>query len=188
MWNLGQYTYSITVEDSCGNTASDEVVVTIEDTTSPVLGKGVYSKVGQTITWSAVDNNPGTYIISRNGDTIFSGNWVSGGLISINAEIPETGDFNYIIVVKDSSGNIASNEVIISSVLPSSVTTSVSQTTSSQEENQIIAQVIVVLSFFALVFFGLYYLLVSLKGDEKKKKIIASKVESKEIKISSRKY
>ena len=109
---LGQYNYSIVVEDLSGNIAEDSLIVTIEDTTIPTV-RGLYADNGLVINWTATDRNPSTYIIYKDGEEISSGNWVSDGLISINIELPETGSYNYTIVFRDTSENICSSSVIV---------------------------------------------------------------------------
>ena len=111
-WNLGQYIYKIIVRDLYGNIASDEVIVTIQDTISPVLRWGIHSYDSQTINWTATDNNPASYAIYKNGEIVLSGNWTSGELISIKeVEVPKEGFYNYAIVVVDTSGNSISDGI-----------------------------------------------------------------------------
>ncbi len=111
--SLGQYNYSIVVKDSAGKTASDSCLVIIEDTTIPVLHGNYLNDTG-IITWSAYDKNPESYDIYKGGELVSSGSWVSGGDISIVADIPDEGFYNYTIVIRDSSGNVNSNSIIIS--------------------------------------------------------------------------
>ena len=107
---LGQYNYTIVVEDLSGNRAMDTSVITIEDTISPLVSLN-YSN--DTIVWTAEDRNPDSYSIYENGMSIFSGNWVSGGEISIIATPEEQNSLNYTSIIQDTSGNSESNTIII---------------------------------------------------------------------------
>ena len=114
----GIYAYVCTVNDTDGQEASDTVVVTVTDSVTPVLNSPAdvsYSMgaTGNSITWTATDNNPGTYEILENGIIIDTDTWVSGLPIVISVDGLPVGTYTYTIIVSDEAGNFASDEVIV---------------------------------------------------------------------------
>ncbi|MHA2246672.1 MAG: right-handed parallel beta-helix repeat-containing protein [Candidatus Hodarchaeales archaeon] len=71
---------------------------------------------GHSISWTATNAPPGTYIIYKDDVEIASGNWVSSTPITINVEGLPTGKYNYTIVVYDASKNAATDSVIVTVV------------------------------------------------------------------------
>lgn len=62
--------------------------------------------VGVTISWYLYDETaPGTFIVYRNGNKIFSFAWTNGTEITIPVDTSKAGDWNYIITYTDSAGN-----------------------------------------------------------------------------------
>jgi len=118
--SLGRYLYILEITDISGNIATDSVIVVIEDTIAPVFLGAEYNNKTKNILWWARDRNPGTFSVLKDGKEVSSGNWVSEGLISVNAEIPKRGSCNYTIVMRDSSGNIASSTVFVLPISSSS--------------------------------------------------------------------
>ncbi len=114
----GTYDYTIVVFDTSNNSATDTVIVTVEDTTAPVLTTpaGVIYEQGETgnnITWTATDYNPDTYIVYRDGIEIASGTWTSSNPIIVNVDGLLSGSYDYTIVVADMYGSSVSNTVIV---------------------------------------------------------------------------
>ena len=109
---LGQYNYELWLTDLSGNSASDTVIVTIEDTIAPVL-YGSYSNDSKTISWVAEDRNPCSYVIYKDGEQVSFGSWISEGEISIVVSPEKRNSLNYTIIVKDTSGNFNTDSVII---------------------------------------------------------------------------
>jgi len=116
---LGQYNYSVVLVDLSGNSASDTVIVTIEDTVAPHLS-GSYSNDSETISWVAEDRNPNSYVIYKNGEQVSSGSWVSEGEISITVSPEKRNSLNYTIIVRDTSGNFNTDSIIVSPLLQGS--------------------------------------------------------------------
>ena len=112
------YNYTIVVFDFYGNFARDTVIVTVEDTTAPVLNSPQdisyeQGTTGHDITWTAADTNPDTYIIYKDGTEIASGNWTSNSPITVNVDGLLIGSYDYTIIVSDISGNFARDTVIV---------------------------------------------------------------------------
>jgi hypothetical protein len=119
----GTYEFILTVEDDYGRAISDSVLVTVVDTTDPILNKPdhVILNVGDeaNITWIAVDLYPESYHVLMNGTEFASGLWNSTGEeIVIDLESLEPGVYEFMILVSDSYGNEATDVVLVV-VLPS---------------------------------------------------------------------
>ncbi|MDH5402736.1 MAG: hypothetical protein OEY49_09615, partial [Candidatus Heimdallarchaeota archaeon] len=120
--NLGLSTYNFTIEltDTNGNKISDEVFITVEDTTRPtfISSTADYTYAlgitGNSISWTAIDLLPGIYTLRKNGSIIDSGNWFTNNPYSINVDGLGTGDHNYTLSIYDTSGNYQRNVVIVS--------------------------------------------------------------------------
>ena len=109
---LGAYNYSVVVTDTSGYIGQSSCIVTVQDTVLPTL-YSIYSNDTNVITWVAEDRNPDSYLIYKNGEQIFYGNWISEGKISITFLPEEKSSLNYTIVVQDTSGNRERNTVTI---------------------------------------------------------------------------
>ncbi len=115
---VGIYNYTINITDESNNTAIDTVLVAIEDTTAPGVGSPddiTYEEgtTGHVISWNATDNNPGSYIINRDGVEVNSGSWISGVSIIINVDGLTVGSYNYTINVSDAFNNTAIDTVLV---------------------------------------------------------------------------
>ncbi|MHA2276459.1 MAG: hypothetical protein ACXAC2_11855, partial [Candidatus Kariarchaeaceae archaeon] len=105
----GVYNYSIWLYDLSGNSAYHSVLVTVVDTTPPVVDNPANMQYfegnsGNTITWVASDNHPDKLTIYRNGSFIFSTGWTTGNIIW-NIDGLEYGVYNYTILLTDKSNN-----------------------------------------------------------------------------------
>ncbi len=161
----GTYDYTIVVFDTSNNSATDTVIVTVEDTTAPVLTTpaGVIYEQGETgnnITWTATDYNPETYIVYRDGIEIASGTWTSNNPITVNVDGLLPGSYDYTIVVADMYGNSVSNTIIVTvteTTTSTGTTTTEDTTTTSTTENPdgnaiLIASLIAVILVAVVVF------------------------------------
>ncbi|KKN08829.1 hypothetical protein LCGC14_1052760 [marine sediment metagenome] len=115
---VGSYNYTIVVSDVYDNSATDTVIVTVEDTADPVVDSPAditYEEgtTGHSISWIATDNNPGNYIIYKDGFEVDSGSWTSSVPITINVDGLTVGSYNYTIVVSDAFNNTAINTVFV---------------------------------------------------------------------------
>jgi parallel beta-helix repeat protein len=118
--DLGIYNYTITVTDTCGNLRTDTVLVSVVDTTDPSiesLDDMQYESgtTDNTIVWIASDFNPDSYEIIRNGIQIASGPW-DGASIGISVDGLDLGTYNFTLGVLDTSGNNASDTVMVTVV------------------------------------------------------------------------
>jgi hypothetical protein len=116
---VGVYNVTVVVYDSSGNYAANTVILTVQDTTSPVIvsssGNSTIEQgsTGNSITWNATDANVGTYCILQNGTEVANGSWVSGAVISHLAEGLAVGEYNFTIVVADAFSNSVADTLIL---------------------------------------------------------------------------
>lgn len=109
--DLGMHAYSIEVLDDYGNVATDTVIVTVVDTTAPILNHPSDIVVDPAVpsvdvTWQPTDLLPFNYEIYQNGTLVASGIWESGENLSytiLTNLMP--GRYNITVVVWDTSGN-----------------------------------------------------------------------------------
>ncbi|MBY9005506.1 MAG: glycoside hydrolase family 9 protein [Candidatus Lokiarchaeota archaeon] len=88
-------------------------VITPPSINSPVNVNYQEGETGNTITWVATDDNPTTYIITRNGQQVASNSWSSGSAIIINVDGLLDGTYTYICTVSDGDGQSDSDTVIV---------------------------------------------------------------------------
>ncbi len=113
----GHYTFTCTVEDTKGHTASDTVEVFVTDSSPPVLdtpGDVSYTEgeMGHTIQWSPTDSSPASFLITQNGLLVLGGPW-NGGTISISVDGLNAGVYTYECTVYDEEQNSASDSVLV---------------------------------------------------------------------------
>ncbi|MFW9955111.1 MAG: DUF2341 domain-containing protein [Candidatus Thorarchaeota archaeon] len=116
----GTYNITVKVEDAAGNWSSDTVIITIEDTTNPVIadtenwiwiqGEQIPA---QTLYWYAYDLQPGTFFVYLDGSEDANGQWSNGEAISYTfSTIPTWGDHVVFISIIDADGNLANSTVL----------------------------------------------------------------------------
>jgi hypothetical protein len=115
-----QYWFAIKAYDEVpnygyiSNNASEKTL----DITPPVVDSPAditYEEgtTGHIISWIATDNNPGNYIIYREGVEVDSGSWTSDVAITINVDGLTVGSYNYTIKVTDEFSNTATDTVLV---------------------------------------------------------------------------
>ena len=70
-------------------------------------------QTGNSISWTATDDNPTTYTITQNGAQIASGSWSSGSSISINVDGLSAGTYTYTCTVFDGNSQTVSDSVTL---------------------------------------------------------------------------
>ena len=115
---VGSYNYSIVVMDLYDHATSDEVRVSVIDSTDPAINSpaDVSYENGATdnsLSWTVTDAATGTYVIYQNGTQNATGTWTSGTAITIDIDGLEVGLHNYTIVVTDESGNSVSDTIMV---------------------------------------------------------------------------
>jgi len=110
----GVYIYTVNFTDDYGNFVTDIVIMTVEDTTDPILTDTPsdftvdYGYTGINISWTATDPLPHTYTIELQGSGIVADPtaWSSGVAITYN--VPDglaVGDYIYTVNFTDQYGN-----------------------------------------------------------------------------------
>jgi len=116
---IGSYNYTIVVSDVYDNSATDTVIVIVEDITEPVVDSPdniTYNEgdAGNEISWTANDLNPATYSITKDGTEIESGNWVvDGQTFTVDVDGLSYGTYTYVFTIYDVGGNFAMDTVIV---------------------------------------------------------------------------
>ena len=119
---LGVYNYTLLVVDIGGNSATDEVLVTVVDGIAPTIDSPAdiqYDEfdTGYSITWDPSDFHPASYVIYLNTSFAKSGVWnITSETIAITVDGHELGVCNYTITVIDVGGNTASDTVFVTVV------------------------------------------------------------------------
>ncbi len=117
--DLGIYNYTIVVMDIGENVATDDVIVTVIDGTTPVIDHPTdveYSEgtTGHEITWTPTDAHPVSYAIYLDDVLVKSGLWNSSSdSITIVVDGLALGEYNYTIAVTDIGGNVGTDEVTV---------------------------------------------------------------------------
>ncbi|TFH01714.1 MAG: hypothetical protein E4H14_18340, partial [Candidatus Thorarchaeota archaeon] len=137
--SIGIHNFTMLVNDTSGNSASDTVIVTVWDT-EPFLespyGNVVYEEgtTGNSIYWNATDFNPANYTVFKNSSFDAFNPW-NGEPITYSVDGLPIGVYNYTIVIVDTSGQTAANTVFVT-VQEGSTITNVTTTTSTTSPNQ----------------------------------------------------
>lgn len=119
---LGVYNYTLLVVDIGGNSATDEVLVTVVDGIAPTIDNPAdmqYDEfdTGYSITWDPSDFHPANYVIYLNTSLAQSGVWnITSETITVTVVGHELGVYNYTITVIDVGGNTASDTVFVTVV------------------------------------------------------------------------
>ena len=93
--------------------AEDEPPVTVPTINSPANVNYQQGDTGNSITWTATDDNPTTYTITRSGLSDVTGSWSSGQPITISVDGRSVGTYTYTITVSDGDGQTASDSVTV---------------------------------------------------------------------------
>ena len=116
----GKYTYLISVYDKYGNIATHEVRTQITDDLAPLLVflpdryNYEYGSTGHNLVWTAIDLEPATYNITKNGNSILiNESWYSETNISYIIDGNDVGTYLYEIRIADNSGNLVTDNVTV---------------------------------------------------------------------------
>jgi len=119
-FSVGSYIYTITFTDDFSNLITDIVNLTVEDTINPVIIVSPNNftvetgYTGQSISWTATDENPDIYTIELKGTGLVIGPtiWTSGNAINYN--IPDgfsVGSYIYTVAFTDDYSNFITDSV-----------------------------------------------------------------------------
>jgi len=119
-FGVGSYIYTVNFTDFNGNFTTDSVNFTVEDTTNPVITVSPNNftmemgYTGQSLSWTATDENPDTYTIELQGMGIVAGPiaWTSGGAINYNIlDGYSVGSYIYTVNFTDDYGYFITESV-----------------------------------------------------------------------------
>ncbi|TFG27758.1 hypothetical protein EU527_18190 [Candidatus Thorarchaeota archaeon] len=121
--SVDSYIFVVSANDTFGNSATDEVIVSVildDDPPSVTPLDDVSFEFGITgiyLVWSCSDLFPDSYIIYRNSSVVDSDLW-NGSNLAVNLDGLNLGTYNYTIILYDTSGNSASDSVIVTVAEP----------------------------------------------------------------------
>ena len=106
---VGIHNFNITIYNAYGYKRTDNVTITVTDTTSPTLTtpqNQAYSFGNSVLLeWVASDLNPNSYLLYQNGSEIQSGNWQSNEIISYSFATLEPAKYNFTTKFTDRYNN-----------------------------------------------------------------------------------
>ncbi len=114
--DYGTHEFVLTLNDTSGNTASNTVMVTITDSTDPLLSEPpdihmAEGALGESISWGIQEPNPDSFELYINSVLEFSGPFTSS--ITVNLKGLEIGEYEFVLVVNDTFGNQANDSVLV---------------------------------------------------------------------------
>ncbi len=147
--HLGNYTFKIALFDKYGRNATHTLNLTIyKDIRAPMINSPAsfsYEEghTGYSLEWSAEDNNPLSYNLTRNGELILEGTW-KGENISIGVDGLSVGAHQYEITFTDffnqSSSSFVTVTVLADAVAPIVENVRIVQAYSTPSQNNITVQ------------------------------------------------
>jgi len=116
--SIGLHTYLLMVEDEYGLSHTASCYVAVVDISAPTLSKisdcrFVEGDTNARVVWEAFDLHPSSYTLKLNGTEIKSQETWTGGDITLQLVGWAAGTYNVELIISDTSGNIASDEVTI---------------------------------------------------------------------------
>ncbi|MCK4483672.1 MAG: hypothetical protein KAU89_02525, partial [Candidatus Thorarchaeota archaeon] len=112
----GSHQVTLEVSDSLDFEAEDSVTVLVEDTTLPTISSPanvtIAAGASVNVTWTASDLFPDSYRLFVNGTEELDEEW-DGAAVAVSVEDLEIGVYNFTMEVVDTSGNRASDTVIV---------------------------------------------------------------------------
>ncbi len=135
--DLGNHVLILTVYDTTGLNATDEVNVLVSDTTAPTINHPeditfVSGSIWNIITWETHDLKPQTFQYYLNGTGLGETVWTVFGIHLIVDNL-DVGIHNITLLITDSTGNTASDSVIVT-ILSSETSSTTTETTSTTTE------------------------------------------------------
>ncbi|MHA2100899.1 MAG: hypothetical protein ACW99A_19675, partial [Candidatus Kariarchaeaceae archaeon] len=115
---LGDHNYTLVIFDEKGNSARDVVIVTVVDTTLPIVSSSStfsYDEgtTGNTISWNASDAHILSYSITIGSTPLVTDQPISNGTFILNLDGYLIGVHTVLIEVEDTSGNIGFHIVVL---------------------------------------------------------------------------
>ncbi|MHA2402296.1 MAG: hypothetical protein ACXADH_04830, partial [Candidatus Kariarchaeaceae archaeon] len=119
--DLGVHNFTIIVVDTSGNSDADTVLVTVVDTTDPLIDNPTdisyeLGSASNKITWDGSDLDPDNFTVYKDGEFYESRPWTSSQKIQINIDGLSIGTYAFEIVISDGSGNTENDTVLVTVV------------------------------------------------------------------------
>ncbi|MHA1377225.1 MAG: hypothetical protein ACTSRG_02475 [Candidatus Helarchaeota archaeon] len=118
--DIGSYTFRIGVNDTGGNSVTNDITVIVQDTTDPNLlySNGTinynYEEAGPiNAAWRWNETHPDKYNITRGGTVLDSGVYTNNSVISIDVSGLTAGSYQYQCAVNDTSGNSVTSNITV---------------------------------------------------------------------------
>jgi len=120
---LGVHTIECRVVGDSGNPRGDIVLVTVVDTTDPLLNSPAdftmtVNTTGNTLTWVASDPNPSHFVILMNSTEYDAGVW-DGSSVVLDLDDLTPGVYFFTIRVNDTLGHMSEDTVLVTVNEPS---------------------------------------------------------------------
>ncbi|RMG28551.1 MAG: hypothetical protein D6732_18575 [Methanobacteriota archaeon] len=115
----GVYNFTILVNDTEGNSNTNEATVTVTDDLAPAVIETIAPSIvaedstGNQIQWNLTDVHPNQYTIYRNGSAVQSGSWDNPSYITVPVSSSVNGVYNFTLAANDTSGNQITTSVFI---------------------------------------------------------------------------
>ena len=121
-FDVGTYIYTINFTDDYGNSISDSVTFTVEDTTNPLIVSAPaditleVGYMGEALSWSATDAHPDYCEVELQGSGVVAGSlpWTNGNPITYNIpDYLDAGVYIYTVTFTDEHNNFISDTVTV---------------------------------------------------------------------------
>ena len=130
---LGIWNVTLVIYDESGNFGTDEVWVTVVDTTVPVVSGDDDQEINDVdsiqLNWTCTDLYPDSYVLYQNGSSVLNDDWDGSDityLVNLTA-----GVYNFTLVISDTSGNSAMDTVMVTIIDTSTTSTTTTTTTTT---------------------------------------------------------
>jgi hypothetical protein len=125
-FELGLYELRFVATDQNDNSIEDMITVRIYENVTPSLSgpddvEFFFTETGYSLRWNISEENPASYVLKRNGTEVESGSVdLLEPYVEVSLDDLSIGIHVYILTVNDTSGNEATDEVLVN-VLPDMV-------------------------------------------------------------------
>ncbi len=119
VFNIGTYEIKLVATDQHRNSAFDIISLRFYENVTPIIYgpddiEFLFTLTGYSLTWNMSDDFLNTYSLTRNGVVVASGTIDSDEpVITYNLDGLSIGVYNFTLLIDDTSGNIATDEVTV---------------------------------------------------------------------------
>ncbi|RLI58186.1 MAG: hypothetical protein DRP09_00155 [Candidatus Thorarchaeota archaeon] len=118
-FDIGEYNVRLVATDLSSNVAEDTITLKVYENVTPVLEgpdpvEFFFSETGYTLSWNVTDEYPDMYNVTDNGERYTNGSInPDAPTVTISLDGLSVGVHNFTIYVNDTSGNTASDWVLV---------------------------------------------------------------------------